>query len=71
MVEPFKLFTMNEHYYSSSIIEDLDYLLDRLRQDRRVALKYKKMDSGQFYDWAKNGVTRKQYNKLVSLNIIV
>lgn len=54
--------------YDSFVIHDVERFMGRLRNDPRVAQRYKDMDFESFKAWADNGVTPKQYEKLQALN---
>ncbi len=55
--------------YETFVIYDIDdFLLRKLRNDPRIAEKYKQMTKAEFIEWVEQGVTPKQYKKLHALN---
>jgi hypothetical protein len=42
--------------------------LTHLREDSRVAEKYKRMDAEEFRQWVEDGLTPKQFEKLQAIN---
>jgi predicted DNA binding protein len=54
--------------YDSFVIPDVDMFLTHLREDSRVAEKYKRMDAEEFRQWVEDGLTPKQFEKLQAIN---
>lgn len=59
---------LTDDSYESFVIVDIELFLHNLRQDPRVANKYKQMNIEEFKQWIDEGLTSKQFKKLQDLN---
>ena len=54
--------------YDSFVIPDIEVFLSHLREDSKIADKYKRMDAEEFRQWVEDGLTPKQFENLQALN---
>ncbi len=67
-MEQFRISILNGEDCESFLVNDYETFIQKLRNDPRIAQKYKKMDRNAFIDWTHQGLTPKQFKKLQELN---
>ncbi len=69
-MEGIRVSTINNDGCDTFIIDDIDRFLTNLKNDPRIAYKYKKMDAIQFSEWIAQGISPKQFKKLKKINSV-